>query len=71
MQLRRNELGALMKRITIFIFVSVAIAGLVVAARPAAAAQIVVAYSGECIDIPRQNTSDGTANTMLTGRFTG
>ena len=54
----RDESGALMKRISFIL--SVAIAGFMIAVKPAAAAQIVLADSGLCIDIPRQNTSDGT-----------
>lgn len=48
----------MMKSITVIL--SLAIAGLLLAARPASAAQIVIPDSGECIDIPHQNTADGT-----------
>ena len=47
-----------MKRICIAL--SVAFAGLFATSTPARAAQIVIANSVECIDIPQQQTADGT-----------
>lgn len=55
----RSEAGLSMTRITAIL--SCAIAVLTVTVIPAEAAQIVIPSSGECIDIPRQNTADGTA----------